>query len=324
MGGIFISYRREDSADVSGRIYDHLAARYGKSAVFKDVDGIPYGEDFALFLQGKLRECSIVLALIGPRWLDAATSDGRRRLDDPNDFVRVELETAFRLGLPVVPVLVSRAEMPRMDALPESLIRLVTLNAAPVRPDPDFGTDLKRLSEVLDRFVPPLAPSATPATATARPRGLSRKARRRLVLALAAAVLIAAITAGTLARYNAPTGTMRAFYQADLNFDVQATYALLCPDVQARLPISRLRALADTYASKSGNYDLSHLTFTLLDENVLDASVRVGGYYTYRDFTDNSNHTVTFDQSSLNVHRIEASGLGWCLSKDIIRPDLLT
>jgi hypothetical protein len=154
MGGIFLSYRRDDSADICGRIYDHLVARYGKAAVFKDVDSIPFGESFPEYIQRKLSECSACLVVIGAHWLDSATADGQRRLDDPGDFVRLEIETALKLGLVVIPVLVSGAKVPPTNALPETLARLHTLNAAQVRVDPDFATDIKRLSEAIDRSVP--------------------------------------------------------------------------------------------------------------------------------------------------------------------------
>src|SRR5215469_5891093 len=112
MAGIFISYRREDSADICGRIYDHLVARYGKASVFKDVDNIPYGANFPTYIQDKMRECGVCLAVIGPRWLTSATATGSRRLDDPSDFVRIEIERALALGLVVIPVLVYGATLP--------------------------------------------------------------------------------------------------------------------------------------------------------------------------------------------------------------------
>jgi hypothetical protein len=154
MAGIFISYRRQDSADICGRIYDHLVARYGKAAVFKDVDSIPFGESFPEYIQQTLAKCSVCLVVIGPRWLESADSEGQRRLDNPGDFVRTEIETALRLGLVVFPVLVGGGHVPPTEALPDSLAKLHTLNAAQVRLDPDFATDVRRLSEVIDRFVP--------------------------------------------------------------------------------------------------------------------------------------------------------------------------
>jgi hypothetical protein len=162
MSGVFISYRREDTTDASGRIYDYLTARYGKAAIFKDVDNIPYGANFPEFLQRKLRESTIALVMMGPRWINSANPDGTRRLDDPSDFVRVEIETALQLGLVVVPVLVSNVKMPLSEQLPKSLRALTTLNAAQVRPDPDFFVDMNRLCATLDSYVPPLAVSPRP------------------------------------------------------------------------------------------------------------------------------------------------------------------
>jgi hypothetical protein len=159
MGDILISYRREDSADICERFYDHLVARYGKPAVFKDVNNIPYGEGFPVYIQTKLRECAICLAVIGPRWLDAATPDGRRRLDDPNDFVRIEMETALRLGLVVVPILVYGAAMPPAEALPDTLARLPQLNTAQVRlspTSPRTSSASTRASTAMCRHRPPL------------------------------------------------------------------------------------------------------------------------------------------------------------------------
>jgi ABC-type iron transport system FetAB ATPase subunit len=95
MPSIFISYRRSDSQDVAGRIYDRLAQHFGKEAIFKDVDDIPGGEDFRIFLQTTLQQCKVVLAIIGPDWVNALDEQGRRRLDNPADWVRVEIEEAL-------------------------------------------------------------------------------------------------------------------------------------------------------------------------------------------------------------------------------------
>src|SRR5579872_1783445 len=208
MGGIFISYRREDSADICGRLYDHLIARYGKPAVFKDVDSIPYGEDFPAYIQKKLSECSVCLAVIGPRWLTSATANGQSRLNDPSDAVRVEIETALQLGLVVIPVLAYGMTMPPAQMLPGALARLPYLNAAHVRLDPDFTPDVSRLCEVLDRFVPPRAalpfalPFALPLDRL--PRTLSPAARKRLRIVIAAAVLLSLLFVGGVIRWNGP------------------------------------------------------------------------------------------------------------------------
>ena len=125
MPKIFISYRHSDSEDVAGRIYDRLVAHFGHTAIFKDVDDIPFGVDFRDYLNDSLNQCQVVLAVIGSTWLTAAASNGRRRLDNPADWVRVELEESLRReDVLVVPLLVQRRELPRADELPESMTAL--------------------------------------------------------------------------------------------------------------------------------------------------------------------------------------------------------
>jgi tetratricopeptide (TPR) repeat protein len=152
---IFISYRREDSADITGRVYDRLVEHFGKDAVFKDVDDIPFGANFKSHLQDILAQCAVELVVIGPRWLDATDDDGRRRLDDPADFVRIEVESGLSRGIPVIPLLVYGASMPGADRLPPSLAELAYRNGIPVRPDPDFHKDMGRLVRQLEEYVPP-------------------------------------------------------------------------------------------------------------------------------------------------------------------------
>jgi len=141
---IFISYRREDSADIVGRISDRLVERFGKNAVFKDVDSIPIGRDFRTHLQDAVGRCDALIVIIGKHWCDAS-AHGKRRLDDPRDHLRIEVESALARNIPVIPVLVQGASMPEEEVLPESLRSLAYRNAIPVRPDPDFNVDLERL-----------------------------------------------------------------------------------------------------------------------------------------------------------------------------------
>jgi hypothetical protein len=150
---IFISYRRTDSADVAGRIYDRLVGKFGKSLIFKDVDSIPLGFDFKEYLGRHVGECDVLLAIIGDRWLDTHDSSGRRRLDDPTDFVRIEIESALDRNIPVIPLMVRGASMPREEDLPPSLRKLVYRNGIPIRSDPDFHRDMDRLISALERYV---------------------------------------------------------------------------------------------------------------------------------------------------------------------------
>jgi len=149
---IFVSYRRSDSADIAGRIYDRLIVRFGKDPVFKDVDSIPLGFDFKEYLDKKVGECDVLLAIIGDRWLDASDSKGKNRLEDPTDFVRIEIESALQRGIPVIPLLVRGAEMPSEETLPSSLRKLVYRNGIPIRSDPDFHRDMDRLISALEKY----------------------------------------------------------------------------------------------------------------------------------------------------------------------------
>ena len=147
---IFISYRREDSADISGRISDRLVERFGKDAVFKDVDSIPIGRDFRRHLEEAVGRCDALLVIIGKQWCDAIDEHGKRRLDDPRDHLRIEIESALKRDIPVIPVLVQGVSMPDEESLPESLRSLAYRNGTPVRRDPDFNIDVDRLMRGID------------------------------------------------------------------------------------------------------------------------------------------------------------------------------
>ncbi|MFN8378855.1 MAG: toll/interleukin-1 receptor domain-containing protein [Anaerolineae bacterium] len=142
---LFISYRRSDSNEVVGRIYDRLVRDLGVNCVFKDVDNIPLGVDFVDYLDEQVQLSTGLLAIIGPTWLTVTDDQGRRRIDDPNDFVRIEIGSALRQGIPVVPVLVRGAAMPSALDLPEDLQKLARRNGISVRADPDFHNDMTAL-----------------------------------------------------------------------------------------------------------------------------------------------------------------------------------
>jgi hypothetical protein len=148
---IYLSYRRRDSAAEAGRLSDRLAAAFGMQNVFKDVDAIPLGVDFRVTLRAEIQQCDIVIVLIGRGWLLDADESGGRRLDDPDDFVRFEIETAFRLQIPVVPVLLEGARMPLSQELPTSLSELTRRVAARLRSDPDYHLDCDRLIHGLEK-----------------------------------------------------------------------------------------------------------------------------------------------------------------------------
>ena len=141
----FVSYRREDSRHQAGRLYEHLVAHFGSGLVFKDDNSIPFGLDFREVLTERVAGCDVFLAVIGDAWLSTAGKSGTRRLDDPGDFVRIEIEAALGRNIPVIPVLVGNSSIPPAEELPESLRALAYRNGLFVRPDPDFHKDVDRL-----------------------------------------------------------------------------------------------------------------------------------------------------------------------------------
>jgi hypothetical protein len=158
----FISYRREDSADASGRLYDRLEARFGRQNVFKDVDNIPPGVDFRTYIDSALQLCDVALVIIGPHWLASADNAGEQRLFASSDFVRIEIEVALQLHKVIIPVLVGAATMPAATSLPPSIDALAYINASRLRPDPDFRHDADALmASIAQHNPPPIAPMPT-------------------------------------------------------------------------------------------------------------------------------------------------------------------
>ena len=154
MPGVFISYRRDDTSGYAGRLYDELSARFGKDLVFIDIDSIHAGENFVDVIERRIASCSVVIVLMGKAWLSIVDERGQRRLDNPHDFVRLEVASAFRRNIPVIPVLVGGAKMPGTEQLPAALVPLAHLNAIEIF-DQLFRESVSRLAESLRPFVRP-------------------------------------------------------------------------------------------------------------------------------------------------------------------------
>ena len=150
---IFINYRREDSAGFAGRLSDTLAAYFGRDRVFRDVTDIDYGDDFEQVIDQKLSESGAVVVVIGDKWSSVTNAEGKRRLDDPADYVSREISAALQSAVPVVPVLIGDANMPRTDELPENLGELTRRNAMTIT-DERWDFDVTRLAKVLAIDVP--------------------------------------------------------------------------------------------------------------------------------------------------------------------------
>lgn len=153
MTGVFISYRRGDRPGYAARLTEALERRFGADLVFRDVEDIGPGSDFAEVILRRLDEVDVVLAVIGPAWLQTG-ADGANRLDDPTDFVRLELLSAFSRDKPVWPVLVSGAQLPDASELPPEIVPLLRRQAI-VLTDTGWHTDVARLGDALSPMIRP-------------------------------------------------------------------------------------------------------------------------------------------------------------------------
>lgn len=162
MRPIFISYRRQDSEGEAGRLFDDLKSRFGEKFVFMDVEALEYGRDFRKELEDSVAGCGVLLAIIGKSWLEARDSEGNLRLNSPEDFVHRETAAALQRDIPVIPVLVRGAVMPRADQLPEPLKNLAFRNAVELT-HARWSSDLNLLVQALQRTLAVEAPPAHPA-----------------------------------------------------------------------------------------------------------------------------------------------------------------
>jgi len=173
MSGIFISYRRDDSRHAAGRLGDDLAAVFGPARIFRDVESIDPGVDFEVALEQALKGCAVMLVVIGSRWLSITDKDGRRRLDQPGDWIRTEVARALARQVRLIPVMLEDTPLPDAALLPEDLRPLVRRQSLPLS-DARWRGDLQRLVETLERIPglerlpsPPPAPAPVPSPAPA-------------------------------------------------------------------------------------------------------------------------------------------------------------
>lgn len=149
-GQIFISYRRQETSHLAGRLYDRLANRFGAAQVFVDVDSIEPGMDFTESIVRAVGTSDVLLAFIGPQWLTVTDYEGQRRIDDPQDLVRLEINTALARDIRVIPVLVDGAPIPNQQSLPDDLSTLALRQAIPIRSG-SFRPDTDYLMEVIEK-----------------------------------------------------------------------------------------------------------------------------------------------------------------------------
>jgi hypothetical protein len=151
MRKIFISYRRDDADEAAGRLSDHLVNQFGQENVFMDVDGIAPGRDFRKVIEETLAKCDVLLGVMGRHWLDVADESGKRRLDNESDFVRLEIASALRRDIPVIPVRVQGAAVPKPEQLPGDLKDFSYRNAVELTHE-RWNSDVQVLTEKLRRL----------------------------------------------------------------------------------------------------------------------------------------------------------------------------
>jgi hypothetical protein len=228
MARIFISYRRDDTAAYAGRLNEHLSREFGKKRVFMDIDDIEPGQKFASVLRETLRKCQVVLVLIGKGWLAAADAAGRRRLDDPSDFVRMEVQTALDAGVRVIPVLVGGAKIPGAADMPAPMRGLASLQAHEVLDD-RWDYDLGRLVHAI------------------RGRSVLAWIKRHKLLTGVAVWALAAVSAFPLVTHltgGAVEGAEQ-FLDAVARNDLDAAYRSTSAALQARLPRKEFAAAVE-------------------------------------------------------------------------------
>jgi hypothetical protein len=150
--GVFVNYRREDTGPYARLVQIKLGERFPNVPVFIDLDSIEAGADFADAIKSGVDSCVVLIALIGAKWLTITDEDGRRRLDDPDDYVRYEIRTALERGVRVIPVLADGAKAPRQQQLPDDLQRLARLNALEMSYD-RLDYDVTRLMDVIQKVL---------------------------------------------------------------------------------------------------------------------------------------------------------------------------
>jgi hypothetical protein len=219
---IFISYRRDDTEGEAGRLFDDLTREFGSNSVFMDVAGIRPGVDFVQAIEQNVADCGVLLAIIGPTWATITGASGQRRLDDPNDFVVLEIASALKREVPVIPVLVHNAKMPSQDQLPESLKSFSHRNSVELS-HARWPSDVQLLIGALNSYVAPtkatvqepvhatvpvqLPAPHQPAT-TAQP--VAKKSSLPLIAGIGALLVIVAAIATYLVMNHAPAAPPNA------------------------------------------------------------------------------------------------------------------
>jgi hypothetical protein len=180
MAKITISYRRDDSMDITGRIFDRLSGRYGRDSVFRDIDSIPPGRDFREHIRTSLGDSDVLMVIVGPRWM-GGDRHGKPRIQSETDYVRTEVEIALNRNIPVIPLLVGGSEMPEPGDLPDNIREFAYRNAVPIDSGRDFDHHMNGLIRATDRILQSERPPAIEREPRARPTADQSVARHEAV-----------------------------------------------------------------------------------------------------------------------------------------------
>jgi hypothetical protein len=271
---IFLSYRRDDSEGEAGRLFDDLVRAYGDDSVFMDVTGIEPGLDFRKAIDDNVAGCGVLLAIIGPTWATVTGSDGTRRLDNPNDFVRLEIGSALKRGTPVIPVLVHEARMPALDQLPDDLKDLRYRNSVELT-HARWNSDVALLVAALKNYVTgqPANPAdpvhanvpvqlPAPQPSAPNPAAAPAKSRTSLWIGLAALVAVAAAGSYFLLRGNGSSPQSQTATPTTVSATTATAPAAVAPPKDVAMP-STERALLGRWKNANppdGRDDLTQLT----------------------------------------------------------------
>ena len=218
MPAIFLSYRRADAGGYAGRLAEALDRRFGRGSVFQDVEAIAPGSDFAQAISAAIARCQVVLVLLGDTWLTERDANGRPRLEDPQDFVRLEVASALQAGTPVLPVLVEGGRMPAANELPPDLGQLARLQALELS-DTRWEYDVERLADAVRRIT-----GGGPAPGRRRNLVL---AGAGIVVAAAAAVVgytVLARPPSLAGRWDLPDGSFWSIAQDGADLTIEETH----------------------------------------------------------------------------------------------------
>jgi hypothetical protein len=331
---IFLNYRRKDTEDTAGRLFDSLCAHFGEQRVFMDIDDIQPGVDFDEVVHEAVGKCDVLLALIGPTWLTMVDEHGSRRLDDPADFVRIELQVALQRGIRVVPVLVHDVTMPKAEDLPDGLQRLTHkqgLGLSNTRWKYDLGKLIEALESVRpgrvypsdvirpelpeqavqpttasgEQAVQPRTASAEPAHAASAssppPQKPVRRKRRRWIWGAGAIVaivaIVGAVSGGSARSHTTTTGASAASHAVSLGIAVSTSCT----------------------GSSSGN-ETQAATITWLNSTKSPATIYWLTYSGARDRYDTLAPGQSYSQPTYVGHRWIVVESGACSAMTVMKP----